>query len=160
MREARVSIVVARRVAAEGEDNAAVLARARQGIECVARDRPDLVLLSEGFANPVREFSAKGFAACAETLPGPASEELSALARKYRTYIAFGMFRRKGRRLFNSLVLRDRAGKPVWIHDKVTPMAEEMHSGITPGKAPRAYDTDFGRLGGAVRFDANLLELA
>ena len=160
MREARVAIVTARRVAAAGEDTAAVLARAKDGIERVAKDRADLVLLSEEFANPAAESTRQAVAAAAQTVPGPVSEELAALARKFGTYIAFGMLRRKGTRIFNSLVLLDRSGKPVWYFDKATPMAEEMQLGIMPGAKPRAYDTDFGRLGAAICFDINFLELA
>jgi len=168
MREVRVSIVSRGPKATLGKrENQAILAAVKGLIEKVSRDKPDIILLPEIFANHPEDMAgevsstAASAAKAAQTVAGPLSEELSGLARKYRTYIGFGLLRRSGRRLFNSLVLLDRSGKHVWTYDKTTPMPTEMSGwGETPGSRPRAFDCDFGRVAGAICFDINFLELA
>jgi len=161
MREARVSIVNTRSRPHEHEATADIMSRARAHIDKVSRDRPDLILLSEIFANhPAKQGREAAFEA-AQAVPGPISEELSALARKHSTYIAFGLLRKDGEKLFNSLVMLDREGSHVWTFDKVTPMAVEMEeTSISPGKSPTAFDCGFARVGAAICFDINFLELA
>jgi hypothetical protein len=117
--------------------------------------------MSELFANMPAEFSAAGVKDAAQTVPGPVSEELAPLARKFGTYIGFGLLRRKGSRIFNSLVLLDRHGQCCWTYDKLTPMADEMvKGGITPGRTPQAFTADFGKLGAVICFDVNYNEIA
>lgn len=160
MRPARISIVNTHKGALE-EANDPYLARAVERIHKVGRDRPDLILLSELFANCAYKTTRAAALKVAQTLPGPISEELAALARRYRTYLAFGLLRRVGGRLFNSLVLLDRRGKVVWIYDKIAPIVTEMTRwGVSPGRKPRTFACDFGRIGGAICFDINFLELA
>lgn len=159
MREARISII--NTVGRTHETNEAILGRTRDRIRSVSRDKPDLILMAELFANHPPEKTRPAYSAMAQTVPGPISEELSSFARKYRTYIAFGLLRRVGRRVFNSLVLLNREGRCVWIFDKVTPTDNEITGGgVTPGRSPRAFQTDFGRIGAAICFDINFLELA
>jgi len=160
MRESRISIVNARTRPHEREEPAEIMSRARERIDKVSRDRPDLILLSELFANHPDKQDRASAAAVAQTVPGPISEELSALARKHSTYIAFGLLRKDGDKLSNSLVLIDREGSHVWTYDKVTPMVQEMEDlGITPGQ-PAWFDCGFARVGAAICFDINYLELA
>jgi len=160
MRLARISIVNTHQLGAT-EDDRIRLARAVERIQAVGRDRPDLVLLPELFANSPKENTHEAAAQAAQSVPGPISEELAWLARRFHTYIAFGLFRRAGERLYNSLVLLDRVGEPVWIYDKVTPVDVEMADwGETPGALPKAFECDFGRIGAAICFDINFNELA
>jgi len=160
MRLARISIVNSHQLGAT-EDDRVRLARAKERIQAVGRDRPDLVLLPELFANSPKENTREAAAQAAQPVPGPISDEMALLARRFHTYIAFGLLRRAGERLYNSLVLLDRAGEPVWIYDKVTPVDVEMADwGETPGALPQAYDGDFGRIGAAICFDINFNELA
>jgi len=160
MRQARISIVDTHRQGISDEDEV-ILARAVERIQAVGRDRPDLVLLPEVFANHSKEKSLAGSLAAAQTATGPISEEMATLARRYETYIAFGLLRRSDERCFNSLVLLDRHGQHVWTYDKIAPTNGEMaESGVTPGAMPQAFDCDFGRIGGAICFDINFAELA
>ena len=159
MREVRISLVPV--YASERPAGEVLPARAREYIAGVSRDRPDLILLPELFANHATEETVAAARAAAQTVPGPLSEELAALARRHKTYIAFGLLRRAGERLYNSLVLLDREGRCVWTYDKVAPVDWEMDKcGVTPGGPPQAYDTDFGRIGAAICFDINYNELA
>ncbi|MSR65458.1 MAG: carbon-nitrogen hydrolase family protein [Verrucomicrobiae bacterium] len=159
MREARISIVNTHRGALQ-EDNTVVLRRTVDRIHQVSRDQPDLILIPEEFANCTTECTPKAVQESAQSTDGPIAEELAALARRYRTYIAFGLLRRAGRRVFNSLVLLDRQGKPVWTFDKITPIVPEMTDGrISPGRRLKPFDCDFGRVAGAICFDINFAEL-
>mgnify|MGYP001612399384 FL=1 len=112
MREARISVVNTHKGALE-EENSVNLQRAVERIHKVGRDKPDLILLAELFANHQKEPTRASVAEYAQDLHGEVTEELAALARRYRTYIAFGLLRRAGKRFFNSLVLLDRRWKPV-----------------------------------------------
>jgi len=160
VREARITLVNTNRAPCF-EEGSVVLARAKQRIESAARDKPDLILLTELFANAPQKTTRKAALEAAETVPGPVFEEMASLAGRFRTYIAFGLLRRKGNSLFNSQVLVDRDGQGAWIFDKVTPLPGEINGcGISPGKRTQPFDTDFGRVGGAVCFDINFNELA
>jgi predicted amidohydrolase len=159
MRETRVSIV---NTLIHGGQFAGNLRRARElgieRIEYVGRDRPDIILFSEIFANC--EGDGISVQDAAEPVPGPITEEFAPLARKYQTYIALGMYRRdEEQRIFNSLVLLDRNGEVVWIYDKVYLTVGGFES-CTPGVIPQSYMCDFGRVAGAICFDINFLELA
>lgn len=159
MREARVSIVNTHR-GTLAEDSDAILRRTVDHIRKVSRDKPDLILLPEEFANCAKENSPTAVAESAQTLDGPITEELAALARRYRAYIAFGLLRQTGRQVFNSLVLLNRRGRPVWVYDKFTPIVPEMTgSRILPARRVKTYDCDFGRVAGAICFDINFVEL-
>jgi len=159
MREARISIV---NIHTPGValDNAVARARGIERIESLGRDRPDLVLLPEIYASRPKGPGREAAREVAQAVPGPISEELAALSRRYQTYIAFGLLRRDGERLVNSLVLLDRGGDLAWIYDKVAPTDSEMTDrGVTPGVTPHSFQCDFGRVAGAICFDINFHEL-
>ncbi|MDD3927797.1 MAG: carbon-nitrogen hydrolase family protein, partial [bacterium] len=159
MREARISVVNTAAVHIENEAGEAILYRAQDRIRAVGRDNPDLILMAELFANHEKALTLEAVAEVAQTVPGPITEELFALAREFGTYIAFGLRRQDGEHFYNSLVLLDREGKPAWIYDKATPMAEEMlDGGISPGSRPCSFACDFGRVGAAICFDINYAE--
>ena len=160
LRNARIAVVNTRRArVVEARD--VLIERACSGIHRVARQRPDLVLLSEVFADCSTEKPEPPSRSMAEPVPGPLSERFGAIARQHNVYIAFGMYRLDGEALFNSLVLLDRLGEPVWVYDKVAPTLGEMQGqGVMPGQPPAAWDCDFGRIGAAICFDINFLELA
>lgn len=159
MREARISIVVSKRAGMQ-EENDVILARAVERIERVGRDRPDLILLSELFANHPSGKTRAAALEVAQEAPGPISEELAALAKRFGAYIAFGLLRRTGEDLHNSLVLLDREGRLAGAYDKVTPVDSEMTAwGVLPGATPQPWQLDFGRVGGCICFDVNYNEL-
>ena len=160
MRQARLSIVNSVKSGIT-EDGSVILKRAVERIEKIGADKPDIILLSEMFANCPCKCSYTETQKSAQTIDGPVTEEISSLAKKFHSYIAFGLLRQAGKSFYNSLVLLDRNGKPVWIYDKVTPMMDEIKKcHVQPGKKPVAYSSDFGKIGGIICFDINFLELA
>jgi len=82
------------------------------------------------------------------------------LARAHRCYIALPIIERRGKKIFNTLLLLDRNGRIVWHYDKVFLTECERKLGIHNGRNLKAYDADFGRIGSAICFDLNFIELA
>lgn len=97
-----------------------------------------------------------------ETLEGETITELSRLAKKHNTYILSPIDRTDGKTRFNSAVLINREGKVVFLYDKIYPYWNEydLNPPVTPGKNFRmVYDTDFGRIGVTICYDANFPEI-
>ncbi|MHB0858355.1 MAG: carbon-nitrogen hydrolase family protein [Anaerolineae bacterium] len=160
MRQARITTICTHRPTLR-EDGHTIRARACETIAAAAPDRPDLILLPEVFANQPAENSRAAALAAAEPLSGPITKTLGDQAQQYGAWIAFGLLRREGERLFNSLVLLNRQGKPAWVYDKVTPVRSELTVwGVTPGAVPQPFEWELGRIGGAICFDINFPELA
>ena len=133
-------------------------------IDDAALDKPDIILLTEGFMqNTPRSASVKEKNEKAEPLSGdgPILRLLARKARQHHTYIIGCTWRKdpKGRGRYNSAILIDRAGKVVWHYDKVYPTIGEMEGGVLPGRQIKVFDTDFGRIGAIICFDLNFSEL-
>lgn len=98
-----------------------------------------------------------------ETLEGETITALARLAKKHRTYILSPIDRTDGTRRLNTAVLIDREGKVVFGYDKVYPYWDEFNlkaGPVSPGTSEQmVYDTDFGRIGLAICFDANFPEV-
>lgn len=82
-------------------------------------------------------------------------------ARNLHTWIAFSTVRKHlDGTLRNSCILIDRAGNIAFIYDKTYPTLGELENGIRPGDGPQVFECELGRIGVAVCFDLNYLELA
>jgi predicted amidohydrolase len=93
---------------------------------------------------------------------------LAAVAKKHRTYIVSPMYRTEGKTIFNSSVLIDRQGKVAGIYNKYCPVLNdppgtggEVVAGtrVRPGQDAPVFQTDFGRLGMTICFDAQFPEV-
>jgi predicted amidohydrolase len=97
-----------------------------------------------------------------ETFNGESITELSILAKKHNTYIISPIERKEGESRFNTAVLIDRNGKVVGSYDKAYPYWSEfdLNPPVEPGitGAP-VFETDFGKIGMAICFDANFPEV-
>jgi len=97
-----------------------------------------------------------------EPLEGETVTAISGLARNYNTYIISPMFRlTEDNKRMNSSILIDRKGEIAGIYDKVYPYWAEfdMEPPATPGEDAPVFETDFGRIGMAICFDANFPEV-
>ena len=129
--------------------------RTLERMEEAAAYDPDIVCLSEVFAHtglpnrpPVSEI--------AEELPGPVIRPFLDFARRHNCYVICPMYTKKGGHVYNAAVLIDRKGKIVGEYDKIHPTEGEIDGGISPGPIdPPVFDTDFGRIGMMICFDAN-----
>jgi predicted amidohydrolase len=128
-----------------------------QAIDAIARDRPDIVCLGEEIPN---EGNSRSYLSTAEPIPGPSTERLGASARKYGIYLVAGLIERDGHALYNTSVLIDRRGKVAGKYRKVYLPREEIEGGLTPGSSCPVFDTDFGRIGMMICWDAEYTDAA
>jgi predicted amidohydrolase len=93
-----------------------------------------------------------------ETLDGATIRTMAALARQHRTYIVCPVDRlHRGRRL-NSAAVLDRRGEIVCVYDKMYPLVGHecvIDPPVSPGRTPRVFQADFGKVGLAICFDVN-----
>jgi len=89
----------------------------------------------------------------AQPIPGPATDRLGEVAKKYNMYIVACLDERDGPGVYCTAVLIDRRGKVAGKYRKVTIPREELASGVTPGNDFPVFDTDFGRIGMMICFD-------
>jgi predicted amidohydrolase/regulation of enolase protein 1 (concanavalin A-like superfamily) len=130
---------------------------AQYGETVAATHRPDVMV----FGELLNVIGASGtYDAKAETVPGPSTDRMAAVARGHNTYVAFGMLEREGRLLYNTAVLLDRAGAIVGKHRKVQVPLAEVSGGITPGNTVPVFQTDFGRVALLICQDAAFPEPA
>ena len=96
-----------------------------------------------------------------EPLDGPTVTAMASLAKKHRTYIVCPIDRTDGDRRLNSSVLIDREGGVIGLYDKVYPYWSEfdVQPPVQVGQDAPVFETDFGRLGLAICFDANFPEV-
>jgi len=98
-----------------------------------------------------------------EAMEAEAVAAVSAIARHAGVYICLPINRKGGSTgLLNSSFLFDRSGKTIGIYDKIYPFWEEFKVSYTPWNVPTApgkdvcvVETDFGKVGMAICFDAN-----
>jgi predicted amidohydrolase len=97
--------------------------------------------------------TAKNYAEVAETLPGPTTTALGALARDKHAWVVAGLYERDGRAIYNTAVLIDRDGRLAGSYRKVYLPREEIEGGLTAGGAYPTFATDFGTVGLMICWD-------
>jgi predicted amidohydrolase len=128
-----------------------------RALDAIAKDKPDIVCLGEEILN---EGNSRTYAATAEPIPGPSTRRLGERAGKYGMYVVAGLIERDGHALYNTSVLIDRHGDVAGKYRKVYLPREEIEGGLTPGTDCPVFDTDFGRIGIMVCWDAEYIEPA
>jgi N-carbamoylputrescine amidase len=140
-------------------DPAANLARAVERAEQAARSGAQVICLPELFRSQYfcqREDAA--FFDLAETVPGPTTEALSALAKKLSVVVVAPVFERRALGLYhNSAVILDANGESRGLYRKMhipdDPAYYEKFY-FTPGDLGfRAFDTRAGRIGTLICWD-------
>ena len=117
----------------------------------------DIVCLGEGInligvARP--EGGASEYHDIAEPIPGPTTERLGQLARKYKMYIVAALGEREKHAIYNTAVLIDREGKVAGKYRKVYIPEGEFDQGCAQGDSYPVFDTDFGRIGMMICWDS------
>jgi predicted amidohydrolase len=123
----------------------------------IAKDKPDIVCLGEEILN---EGNTKTYMETAEPIPGPSTLRLGESARKHGMYIVAGLIERDIAAAYNTTVLIDRHGNVAGKYRKVYLPREEIEGGLTPGDACPVFETDFGKIGIMVCWDAEYTEPA
>jgi predicted amidohydrolase len=95
----------------------------------------------------INTFDAKSgeilFNSLAVSVPGPLTNQLSAVAKKYNMYIIAPIYEKFNGRIFNSAIVFDRTGKIIGRHRKtVLPVMETWL--VSTGDDYEVYKTDFG----------------
>lgn len=122
-----------------------------------ARQRADLVVLPETLTYYGLR---RGFADCAEPVPGPSTEYFGALAKAHGLHIVAGLVERDGALLYNVAVLLDPDGRLAGKYRKVALPRGEIEGGLQPGHEYPVFETRFGKLGLMVCYDGFFPEVA
>jgi predicted amidohydrolase len=82
-------------------------------------------------------------------IPGPDSDRIAALARRYGLMISTGLDEKDRGRLYGSAILVDKSGNLLWKHRKLNVFAELMDPPYAEGSPDGigAVDTEYGRIG-------------
>ena len=140
--------------AATGACKEEILREAEAKIALGALDRPDLYLLPEVFllnGTPEAWFNP----ANVDEVGNETYQRLGQAARDNHAYVAAPLLTREDGLLYNSTVIFDREGEPVYTYHKTyLTQSERGERGITPGsKDQRCFDCEFGRIGVAICYD-------
>jgi predicted amidohydrolase len=141
----------------KGKTPAEKCAQFAPAIAEAARQGADLVVLPE----TLTYFgSGRGYADCAEPIPGPSTEYFGRLAREHNLYVVAGLLEREGHLVYNVAVLIAPDGTVAGKYRKVCLPRGEIEGGITAGTEYPVFNTRFGRLGMMVCYDGFFPEVA
>jgi predicted amidohydrolase len=96
----------------------------------------------------------------AESIPGPATEYFSALAKKHDLYIVAGLFERDRYLVYNSAVLLGPDGSVIGKYRKTCLPRSEIDAGVCAGNEYPVFRTRFGKVGLMVCYDGFFPEVA
>ena len=101
---------------------------------------PESVIL--GWENPDAHHMAAA-------IPGPDSDRIAALARKYGLMISIGLDEKDGSKLYDAAILVNKSGKILWKHRKLNVLAWLMDPPYSEGRPEDigVTETEFGRVG-------------
>ncbi|MEP6951360.1 MAG: carbon-nitrogen hydrolase family protein, partial [Ginsengibacter sp.] len=122
-----------------------------------AAQKADIVCLPEGIT---LAGTTLNYISASEPVPGPTTEFLGNIARKYNLYIVAGILERQGDVVYNTSVLIGRSGSLAGKYRKISLPREEIDGGVTPGDSLPVFDTDFGRIGMMICWDVSFPETA
>lgn len=122
-----------------------------------ANQKADIVCLPEGITLVGTDHD---YISASEIVPGPTTEFLGKIARKYNLYIVAGILEKNSDTVFNTAVLIGRDGNFAGKYCKVSLPQEEIDGGITPGNSFPVFDTDFGKIGLMICWDVTFPEPA
>ena len=132
-------------------------------LEMAGQERADVVVTPEDITgtNYCSFLPDHGelYIAFAETIPGPITERVGEIARKYSMYIAVNLIEKSGGKYYNTNVLIGRKGEIVGKHHKVHLGLEENYY-LTKGNEFSVLATDFGKVGMLICFDNTFPESA
>lgn len=86
-------------------------------------------------------------------IPGPATDALGELAKRYRMMIVASLPEKQGSLLFNTAVIIGRNGELIGRYRKTHLPEAEVEEGYTPGSDIPVFDTDIGRVGLQICYD-------
>lgn len=131
-------------------------------MERAAAYQPDIICLPETFnTSMVNERRPRSEIAEDEKTPGPVTSRMGEFARQYNCYVISPIITKNEGKYYNSAVLLDRKGDISGVFHKTHPVSGEIREGrgVIPGPIrPPVFQTDFGKIGMQICFDANWFE--
>ena len=124
-------------------------------VRAAADQKPDIICFPEGMTVIGTK---KTYVEVSESVPGPTTERLGALAKELNSYIVAGLYERVAPAVYNTAVLIDRRGNVVGRYRKTHLPREEWEAGIAPGENYPIFETDFGKIGLLVCWDLQFPE--
>jgi predicted amidohydrolase len=121
------------------------------------KSRADIVCLGEGITVVS---TGKSYADVAESIPGPTSRAMGAVAKAHHLYVVAGIYERDGALIYNTALLINRDGAVVGKYRKTHLPINEVNGGITPGTHYPVFITDFGVIGIEICYDNFFPEVA
>jgi predicted amidohydrolase len=98
------------------------------------------------------------FNSLAMPVPGPLTDEIAAIARKYSMYIIAPIYESSGEKIFNTAVIFDRQGNIIGKHRKtLLPVMETWL--VSTGDAYEVFSTDFGKIAVATCWEISYPEI-
>ena len=97
-----------------------------------------------------------------ESLDGSSVRRISEIAARHKIYIVFPIYRKSDtEERLNSSILIGREGEICGVYDKVYPFWSEfeLKPPVAIGRDAPVFETDFGKVGMAICFDANFPEV-
>ena len=95
----------------------------------------------------------------AQPIPGPATDAVGEKARRLNSYVFLPMYERNGDQLHNATAFIGPDGEVVDVYRKIAPTTSEVESGLTPGSEVKVWETEFGRVGALICWDAQYEEV-
>ena len=123
-------------------------------LDRAVRDEPDVVCLTETFAT---RDSGLSHPDSAEELDGAIVARMAGKAREHRLHIVCAFIERlEDGTLRNTAAILDRTGTVLGRYHKIHPTIPELDDSVLAGPVkPKVIETDFGRVGSQICFDAN-----
>jgi predicted amidohydrolase len=122
-----------------------------------AKQGADLVVLPE----TLTQYGAGlEYAAFAEPIPGPSTDDFGQMAKAHDLYIVAGLIERDRHLIYNTAALIGPDGKLVGKYRKVCLPRGEVEAGVAPGADYPVFPTRFGRVGMMICYDGFYPEVA
>lgn len=130
-----------------------VIAAAKSGVEMIVF--PELALHGTAVDSSTDDISKNMQSRLAQTVPGPATDEIASLTKQYGIYVIWGMLERDpgdASIIYNSAVVCGPQGL-IGSYRKIHPYDTEYCWGVTRGDTPFLFDTPWGKAGIGICYD-------
>lgn len=120
-------------------------------VEEASREKANLMISCE-LGMSAFLFSRAEYLSVAQTIPGPATDEVGAYAKKANSYVVFGLPEKDGGDLYNSIAVVGPKGNLAAKYRKMHLWLTENQT-FKRGNELCLFDTEFGKIGSTICYD-------